>query len=141
MSFEKRRYELILYLIICTLIILLGYAISNMINLIKININYDEKIFNYQEIYSEKQKFIEKQNKQLYKIINTLQEKHNQFINKFENKSNKNIDKLNTKELDKYFNSKLIPSVKTIFNKDKFNDNSSYTYKDMYINDDRWSYI
>lgn len=137
-------YESYLVLIICFfLTIILIYAVSNMINLIDLNKYYDNKLLDYKVIYEKQKQIIETQNNEYSKLIENLKHKHKQFLKfikgKYINKEKKNQDSSKyTEDIDKYFNKKIIPSVKTILKTSPIED---YNFENELHMNNRWSYI
>lgn len=130
------EYEAFILFFICIILtVTIVYAISNMINLRHLNKNFDLKLIEHQSLHNRKKQIIENQNYEHTKLIKVLRKKHSRFIQ--ENNIKQNKPKL--KEIDKYFNNKIIPSIKSVLTKndDLFNNNKN---NKIYA-DNRWSYI
>lgn len=142
------RYETNLTIIICIMLLCtLLYSIKNTIELKKLNINYDNKLLELNDIYKKNDDIINIQNKLYSNLINQLKENHKKNIINISKEKLTKKSNICSSEINKYFTSKIIPNVKKTLEKNNFKNVSSNTITgDLYennviSNDDRWSLI
>ena len=121
------------YMISTGLIISCVYAISNMINLINLNKDYQDTLFECKKLYEQRKNMIDEQNKNHSKLVEDLTKKHKHFIKQMTH------NKKDNQELDRLYNKKVIPYIKKII-ENPTSEQDLDNNIDYHV-DNRWSYV